>query len=117
MVAKRRYPTSEARGGGREKQPHFRGAMAARVQEGLKELSHIQGQGSGRECQAATTQEQTRGATLLLRPGAVATRSNPTPEARGGGREEQPHDQGAVSSRAQGDLEERLHVQGQEGWW
>ena len=38
------YPMSEVRGGGREKQPHFRGAMAARVQEGLKELSHVESQ-------------------------------------------------------------------------
>ena len=43
-TAKRSHPASEARGGGREKQPHFRGAMAARVQEGLKELSHVESQ-------------------------------------------------------------------------
>ena len=35
------YPTSEVRGGGREDQPH---AVAARAQEGLEELSHIEGQ-------------------------------------------------------------------------
>ena len=34
----------EARGGGREDQPHFQGAMAARAQEGLEELSHFEGQ-------------------------------------------------------------------------
>ena len=43
-AAGRSHPTPEARGGGREKQPHFRGAMAARVQEGLKELSHVESQ-------------------------------------------------------------------------
>ncbi|PWG67558.1 hypothetical protein DEM28_27910, partial [Enterobacter mori] len=52
------------------------------------------------ECQAATAQEQPRGATQdrgqgrpgeatsRLRPGAVALRSHPTLEARGGGWEE-----------------------------
>ena len=35
---------SEFRGGGREEQPHIQGAAAARAQEGLEELLHIQGQ-------------------------------------------------------------------------
>ena len=34
---------------------------------------------------------------------------------QGGGREEQPHIQGAVAARAQEGREELLHVQGQEG--
>ena len=34
----------EARGDGREDQPHIQGAMAARAQEGLEELSHVEGQ-------------------------------------------------------------------------
>ena len=34
-------PTPEARGSGREDQPH---AVALRAQEGLEELSHIEGQ-------------------------------------------------------------------------
>ena len=37
------------------------------------------------------------------------------PKARGGGREEQPHIQGAVAARVQEGQEELLHVQGQEG--
>ena len=37
-------PTPEARGGGREDQPHVQRAMAARAQEGLEELSHVEGQ-------------------------------------------------------------------------
>ena len=37
-------PTPEARGGGREDQPHVQAAVAARAQEGLEELSHIEGQ-------------------------------------------------------------------------
>ena len=36
-------PMPEARGGGREDQPHVQGAMAAQAQEGLEELSHIEG--------------------------------------------------------------------------
>ena len=56
-TAQRRYPASEVRGGdqrsylasgvrggGREDQPHVQGAVAARAQEGLEELSHIEGQ-------------------------------------------------------------------------
>ena len=39
----------------------------------------------------------------------------PTPEAGGGGHEDQPHVQGSVTARAQEGLEELLHVQGQEG--
>ena len=65
-VAKRNYPMSEVRGGGQEElpyapslrpgaasevrvggqedQPHVQGAVAAQVQEGLEELSHVEGQ-------------------------------------------------------------------------
>ena len=39
----------------------------------------------------------------------------PTPEARGGGQEDQPHIQGAVAAQVQEDLEELSHVEGQEG--
>ena len=37
-------PMPEARGGGREDRPHVQGAMAAQAQEGLEELSYIEGQ-------------------------------------------------------------------------
>ena len=37
-------PTPEARGSGREDQPHVQGALAARAQEGLEELSQVEGQ-------------------------------------------------------------------------
>ena len=56
----RSYPASEVRGGGREELPHapnpkargggqedqsnVQAAVAARVQEGLEELSHVEGQ-------------------------------------------------------------------------
>ena len=38
------YPASEVRGGGQEDQPHVQGAVAARAQEGLEELFHVEGQ-------------------------------------------------------------------------
>ena len=62
---------------------------------------------------------QARGDTpmpLSPRPRAVAGRSNCRTEARGGGREDQPHVQGAVAARAQEGLEELSHTEGQEGW-
>ena len=44
VVAERRYPTSEIRGGDQEELPHVQGEVAARAQEGLEELLHVQGQ-------------------------------------------------------------------------
>ena len=46
----------------------------------------------------------------------VAGRSYPTSEARGSGRKEQPHLQGAVAAWVQEGLEELFHVQDQKGW-
>ena len=43
-AAERSYPASEVRGSGWEDQPHVQVAVAARAQEGLEELSHIEGQ-------------------------------------------------------------------------
>ena len=43
-MARRSYPTPKARGGGREDQPHIQGVVAARAQEGLEALSHVEGQ-------------------------------------------------------------------------
>ena len=43
-AAGRTYPTPEARGRSREEQPHLQGVVASRVQEGLEELLHVQGQ-------------------------------------------------------------------------
>ena len=37
-------PKPKARVGGREDQPHVQGAVAVRAQEGLEELSHVEGQ-------------------------------------------------------------------------
>ena len=43
-TAGRSNPTPEARGGGWEDQPHVQGVVAALAQEGLEELSHVEGQ-------------------------------------------------------------------------
>ena len=43
-AAERSYQTPEARGGSWKEQPHIQGAVAAWAQEGLEELSNIQGQ-------------------------------------------------------------------------
>ena len=43
-LEERHVPTPEARGSGQEDQPHAQGAVAARAQEGLEELFHVQGQ-------------------------------------------------------------------------
>ena len=48
-AAERSYLTSEVRGCGREELPHLQGAAAARAQEGLEELFHVQGQKGRRE--------------------------------------------------------------------
>ena len=71
-----------------------------------EELPHVQGQG-----------QRPAGATPCQRPGAAVGKSYPTPKAKGGGWEEQPHIQvqGAVAARTQEGREELLHVQGQEG--
>ena len=65
---------------------------------------HVRGQG-----------QRPRGATPRPRSGAAAGRSNPTPEARVGGREELPQVQGAVAAKVPEGLEELFHVQDQKG--
>ena len=40
-MAKRSHPAAQVRGGGQEEQPHAQGVVA---QEGLEELSHVEGQ-------------------------------------------------------------------------
>ena len=44
VAAGRRHPTPEARGRGWKEQPHIEGTVVARAQEGLQELSHVEGQ-------------------------------------------------------------------------
>ena len=43
-TAKKSYPVSEVRGSGWEEQPHIQRAVAVWVQEGLEELSPVEGQ-------------------------------------------------------------------------
>ena len=43
-AARRSNPTPNTRGGSWEDQPHVQGTVAARAQEGLEELSHVEGQ-------------------------------------------------------------------------
>ena len=43
-MAKRSYPTPEARDSTWEDQAHIQGALAAWAQEGLEELPHAEGQ-------------------------------------------------------------------------
>ena len=74
---------------------------------GREELPRVRGQGRQRE-------ELPRVRGQGWRPGGATPR--PKPEARGGGREDQPQVQGAVAVRAQEGLEELSHVEGQEGW-
>ena len=124
---------------GQEKPPHVRGqgqkpgGPHARRAAAKKSYPTSEVRGSGRGYQTATGQERPRGATpglrsgaagagglprgdtQRLRPGAAARRSYPTPEARGGGQEDQPHVQGAVAAWAQEGLEELSHIEGQEG--
>ena len=54
--------------------------------------------GSAQECQAAMAQEQLRRPTPRPRPGVATGKTYPMPEAKGGGREEQPGIQGVVVS-------------------
>ena len=67
----------EARGGGREDQPHVQGAVAARAQEGLEELSHVEGQeGGGEEIPLVQGKEQ------WLRFAGAAVKRYPTSKVR-----------------------------------
>ena len=70
-------PKSEVRGGGREDQPHIQGAVAARAQEGLEELSHVEGQeGQSEEIPLVQDKEQ------WLHFAGAAVKRYPTPKVR-----------------------------------
>ena len=65
------------RGGGQEELPHIQGAVAARIQEGLEELSHFEGQeGSGEEIPLVQGKEQ------QLHFTGAAVKRYPTPKVR-----------------------------------
>ena len=127
-MAKRSYPTSEVRGSSQEcqtvtVQEQLRGATPRPRLVGWPR-GDTQRPRSGAVRKGVTPHPRSGAAAgrrypmpLSPRPGAVARRSNPTPEARGGGWEDQPHVQGAVAVWAQEGLEELSHVEDQEGWW
>ena len=99
-TAERSFPASEVRRGGREETPSVWGQGRRR-----EELLCIRGQGRRREESPCVRGQgrQPGGATPTpphLIPGAAAGRSNPMPEAREGGREDQPHAQGALAAQA-----------------
>ena len=71
--------------------------------------------GGNWKSQAATVQEQPRGAIPRPRSGAAEEGSYLMSEVRSSGQEEQPHVHGTAAVRAQEGQEELLHVQGQEG--
>ena len=89
-MAKRSHPASKARDGGQEEPPHaqcqgqrpgrsthFQGVVGALVQEGLEELSHIEGQeGGSEEILFVQGKEQ------QLRFVGAAVKSYPTPKIR-----------------------------------
>ena len=113
-VAKRSYPTSEVRGSGREyqtvtAQEWLRGATPCLRSGGAAERRYPASEVRGSEERSYPTSK--------VRGGQEEIPHAPKPEARGGGREDQPHVQGAVAARAQEGLEELLHIQGQEGPW
>ena len=70
-----KQPTQEARSGGWEDQPYVQGAVAARVQEGLEDLSHIEGQ-EGEDIPLVQGKEQ------WLRFAGAAMKRYPTPKVR-----------------------------------
>ena len=113
MATKRSYPMSEVRGSGRE----YQTAMAQERPRGATLRSSSAGEAERRY---PVSEVRGRREEILHapnpRPGAAARRSNPMPEARGGGQEDQPHVHGAVAARAQEVLEELPHVEGKEGW-
>ena len=108
-TAERSYPTSEVRGRS--------GRTPCRKGSGQEELPHIQGQGQRQrvpDCDGAGTAERSYPESEV---GGAAERRYPASEVRGGGREDQPHVQGAVAAWAQEGLEELSCVEGQEGRW
>ena len=103
-AAERRYPESEVRGGDERSYP------VSKVRgHGREEIPHASSPRPG------ATGRRSYHTPLSPRPRAVAGRSNRSTEARGGGREDQPHVQGAVAAWAQKGLEELSHIEGQEG--
>ena len=66
----------EARGGSRKERAHVQGVVAAQVQEGLEEPSHVEGQEGQREIPLIQGKEQ------WLRFAGAAVKRYPTPKLR-----------------------------------
>ena len=95
------------------------GNRNCRTKHSGEELPHVRGQ---RQWPGGATSRPRSGAMAERSHSAskarvAAGRSNPAPEARGSGREEQPNVQGAVAAWVQEGLEELSQVEGQEGRW
>ena len=82
---------------------------------GQEELPHVRGKGQWPRVPGYDGAGMAEKSYPSLRSGAVARRTNPTPEARGGGREDQPHVQGVVAAQVHEGLEALSHIEGQEG--
>ena len=76
-MAGRRYLAPEARGGGREEQPHVQGVVAAQLQEGLEEPSHAEGQ-EGQQEEIPLIQGKEQGLCFA----GAAIKRYPTPKVR-----------------------------------
>ena len=66
-AAGRSHPASEARGSSRKEQPHVQGVVAARVQEGLEEPTHVEGQ-EGQWEEIPLIQGKEQGCAMLEQP-------------------------------------------------
>ena len=86
-----------------------------RTKRSREELPHVRGQGQQPRVPGCDCAGMAETSYSSQRSGAAAGRSYPTPTARGRGREDQPHVQGAVAMQAQEGLEELSHIEGQEG--
>ena len=105
-MAKSSYHTSEVRGSGQRQRPRVPDCDGAGTAERSYHASEVWG-GGGSDERSYTTSEARAG----------DREEQPTPKARGGGQEVQPHIQGAVGAPVQEGLEELSHVEGQEGQW
>ena len=95
-------------------------AKSARLRwrrNGREELPCIRDQGGSREelPRIRGCNERSYPASEVRGSGWEELPHTTTPEARGGGREDQLHVQGAVAAQVQEGLEELFQVQGQEG--
>ena len=79
---------------------------------GREELPHVRGQG---QKPGGPNARRAAAKSARLQRRRNGREELPKSEVRGGGREDQPHVQGAVVAQAQEGLEVLYHVEGQEG--